>query len=176
MRIVELPIAGAYAVAAEPVRDERGYFARTWSRKEFADLQLSTALEQCSVAHNQRQGTVRGLHYQIVPYAETKVVTCIAGSVYDVLVDVRPESPTYLHWHAEQLDAASHLALYVPEGVAHGYQTLTDGATLFYMISAPHDDASARGLRWDDPRLGINWPLPATRVSSRDRTFPLLQP
>jgi dTDP-4-dehydrorhamnose 3,5-epimerase len=175
MRIAELPIAGAYVVRAEPVHDERGYFARIWSREEFAGHHLVTALEQCSVAHNDERGTVRGMHYQVAPYGETEVVTCIAGSVYDVLVDVRPESPTYLRWHAEHLDATSYLALYVPEGVAHGYQTLTDGATLFYMISAPFHAPSARGVRWDDPRVGVRWPLPPIRISARDRAFPLLE-
>ena len=175
MRIAELPIAGAYVVEAEPIHDERGYFARTWSREEFAEHQLETKVEQCSVAHNERRGTVRGMHYQVAPYGETKVVTCIVGSVYDVLVDVRPASPTYLRWHAEQLDAASHIGVYVPEGVAHGYQTLTDGATLFYMISAPFHGPSARGVRWDDPRVGIRWPIPATRISARDSAFPLLE-
>jgi dTDP-4-dehydrorhamnose 3,5-epimerase len=175
MRIVELPIAGAYLVEAEPIHDERGYFARTWSRQEFAERQLETELEQCSVAYNGERGTVRGMHYQAAPYGEAKVVTCVAGSVYDVLVDVRPESPTYLRWHAEQLDATSLRALYVPEGVAHGYQTLTDGATLFYMISAPFHGPSARGVRWDDPRVAIRWPLPPIRISARDRAFPLLE-
>jgi dTDP-4-dehydrorhamnose 3,5-epimerase len=175
MRIAELPIAGAYVVKAEPIHDERGYFARTWSREEFAEHRLETKLEQCSVAHNEQRGTVRGMHYQVAPNSETKVVTCIAGSVYDVLVDVRPDSPTYLRWHAEQLGAGSHVGLYVPKGVAHGYQTLTDRATLFYMISAPFHGPSARGVRWDDPRVGIRWPIPVTRISARDCAFPLLE-
>ena len=174
MTLEELPIAGAYTVKVQPIDDERGYFARTWSRQALEERGLVTTLEQCSISHNRLRGTVRGMHYQVAPFAETKIVSCIAGSVFDVLVDVRPESPTYLHWHAEPLDAESHVALYVPEGVAHGYQTLTDRATLFYMISAPYHAASARGLRWDDPRLRISWPLPLSRISARDREFELL--
>lgn len=175
MKFIELPLAGAYAIEVDRLADERGYFARTWCRREFAERSLVTRLEQCSVSHNARPGTLRGLHYQVAPFAETKLVSCVSGSIYDVIVDVRRDSPTYLRWYGERLDANSHRALYIPEGLAHGFQTLTDDSTVFYMISAEYHPPSARGLRWDDPALAIEWPLEPASISARDRAFPLLQ-
>jgi dTDP-4-dehydrorhamnose 3,5-epimerase len=174
MKFIELPLAGAYIVEVEPIYDERGFFARTWSQGELTDRGLSMRIEQCSISSNIRSGTIRGLHYQLPPAAETKFVSCPTGAIYDVLVDVRPGSPTYLHWHAEHLDAQSHRALYIPDGVAHGFQTLMDHTVVFYMISATFDQSRARGLRWNDPELAIHWPMEPTCISARDRAFPLI--
>jgi len=176
MTFTELRIPGAYAVHPEPIGDARGYFARTWCQREFSARGLVTRIEQCSLSYNERRGTLRGLHFQVAPFAETKVVSCIAGSIYDVLVDVRRDSATYLQWHGEYLDADSRRALYIPEGVAHGFQTITDGAVVSYMISTPYHEPSSRGLRWDDPRLNIQWPLEPVCVSARDSSFGFLQP
>ena len=176
MTFIELPLAGAFAIGLEPIRDERGFFARTWCRRELSARGLVSRVQQCSISYNARRGTLRGLHYQVAPFAETKVISCIAGAIYDVLVDVRADSPTYLQSHAERLDADARRALYVPEGIAHGFLTLTDGAVVSYMISAPYDAQSSRGLRWDDPRLNIHWPSPPSCVSERDRSFRLIEP
>jgi dTDP-4-dehydrorhamnose 3,5-epimerase len=174
MKFAELPLAGAYAIDLEPIADDRGFFARTWCERELAQRGLVSRVVQCNLSHNERRGTLRGMHYQAAPAAETKVVSCVRGAIYDVVVDLRPDSPTRGRWHAEELSEENHRALYIPEGMAHGFQTLTDGAAVFYMMSEFFETASARGVRWDDPRLGIRWPTVPTCISERDRNFPLL--
>lgn len=166
----ELP--GAYLVEPELVSDERGFFARTWCRQEFAERGLRDQWVQCSLSHNHRRGTLRGMHYQRAPHQEAKLVRCVRGAVYDVILDLREDSPTRRQWQAFELTADNHRMLYIPEGVAHGFQTLEDESQLFYMISNWHDPPSAAGVRWDDPAFGIRWPLPVSVISSRDRHFP----
>ena len=173
MRFSATPLAGAFVVEPEPVEDERGLFARTWCRREWQARGLNAELAQCSVSFTTRAGTVRGLHYQAAPHAEAKLVRCTRGRIYDVIVDLRPDSPTFKRWTAVELGADDRRMLYVPEGCAHGFQTLADATEVFYQISAAYDPASQRGVRWDDPAFAIVWPdAPARIVSARDRAFP----
>lgn len=164
-------IEGAYIVEAEPQCDERGSFARTFCRAEFRERGLSAEIEQCSISYNKKAGTLRGMHYQ-TPHEEAKLVSVTAGAVYDVILDLRPISATYLKWAAVELTATNGRALYIPEGVAHGFQTLFDDTNIFYQISASYNPASARGVRWNDPAFGIEWPETDKRIiSERDRGY-----
>lgn len=172
MRFHETSIKGAWIVRPEPLPDERGFFARTWCSKEFADRGLDPNLTQCSISFNHRKGTLRGMHYQIAPHHEAKVVRCTRGAIYDVILDLRPESPTCLRWHAVELTAENRDMLYIPEGVAHGFQTLMDDSEVFYQITAAYEPSAARGVRWDDPAFGISWPEAERIMSARDRTYP----
>jgi dTDP-4-dehydrorhamnose 3,5-epimerase len=175
MRFGETPIAGAWVVDVEPSSDERGLFARTFDADLFAERGLSSSFPQCSTSFNHRAGTLRGLHYQAEPHAECKLVRCTAGAVFDVMVDLRPGSPTNARWYGLELSAADRRAVYVPRGVAHGFQTLVDGSELLYLIDTPYEPAAARGVRWDDPAVGIEWPEPPGGervISERDRAFP----
>lgn len=172
MIFTETPLAGAFAVDPEPVGDERGSFARTFCAEEFDRLGLEPAVAQCNVSTNVRRGTLRGLHWQEAPYGEAKLVRCTAGAIHDVIVDLRPESPTFCHWHAARLSAANGRALYVPRGFAHGFQTVADGSEVLYQMSTPFVPGSARGIRYDDPRFAIDWPLPVAVVSERDASYP----
>lgn len=176
MRFTELDLRGAFLVEMEPRLDERGSFARSFCRDEFERRGLNAAVSQCNVSLSHRPGTLRGLHYQLAPHAEVKLVRCVRGAVYDVLVDVRPGSPSLWRWVAVELAAGDGRLLYVPEGFAHGFQTLEPETEVTYQVSAPHVPQAERGLRWDDPRLGIRWPLADPILSERDRSHPLLQP
>jgi len=168
----ETPVEGAWMVAPERAEDHRGFFARTWCAEEFAARGLVDYWAQCSVSFNNRRGTLRGLHYQRAPHAEAKLVRCTAGALYDVVVDLRPSSSTYLKHVAVELSASNRLMVYVPEGCAHGFQTLQDGSEVFYQISAPYSKEHAAGVRWDDPAFGISWPYPDPIMSDRDRDYP----
>jgi dTDP-4-dehydrorhamnose 3,5-epimerase len=152
--------------------DERGLFGRTWCADEARALGLCQQFAQCSVSFNRTRGTLRGLHFQTAPYAETKLVRCTAGAIVDVVVDLRPDSPTFRRWVAEELTAENRRALYVPEGCAHGFQTLTDGAEVLYQITPAHQPGFSSGVRWDDPAFGIRWPDVPRALSERDRTWP----
>jgi dTDP-4-dehydrorhamnose 3,5-epimerase len=168
----ETSVAGAWIVEPERQVDDRGFFARTWCATEFARHGLSPRLVQASVSYNYRRGTLRGLHYQVAPHAEAKLVRCIRGAIYDVAVDLRPESPTFRRHAAVVLDTNNRLALYVPEGCAHGFQTLADHTEVLYQRSAVYAPEAARGVRWDDPAFAISWP-PADRIiAERDRRYP----
>jgi dTDP-4-dehydrorhamnose 3,5-epimerase len=168
----ETRLAGAFTIDVERLEDERGFFARTWDAEELAARGLDARAVQSSMAYNRLAGTVRGLHYQEVPFAETKLVRCTAGAIWDVVVDLRRESPTFLEWVAVELTAENRRTLYVPERFAHGYQTLEDASEVWYQMSAPYAPDAARGLRWDDAKLRIDWP-PAERrvISERDRAW-----
>jgi dTDP-4-dehydrorhamnose 3,5-epimerase len=170
----ETPIAGAWVVEVEPSSDERGMFARTFDADVFRERGLSPDVVECSTSLNRRAATLRGLHYQAHPHAECKLVRCTAGSVYDVLLDLRADSPTHRRWHAVELSSESRAAVYVPRGVAHGFQTLVDGSEVLYMIDRPFEPAAARGVRWDDPAFAIDWPDPGRErtISERDRSYP----
>jgi dTDP-4-dehydrorhamnose 3,5-epimerase len=172
MTFVETPIAGAVVVEIERYHDERGFFARSWCAREFEARGLNTCLVQCNVSRNHRRGTLRGMHYQLAPHAEVKVVRCTKGAVYDVIVDLRTESPTFLRHFGIEMTAENHRALYIPEGVAHGFITLADDAELFYQMSAYYAPEAARGVRWNDPAFAIDWPEPVTVISARDRDYP----
>lgn len=167
---------GAWLLEPERHEDERGFFARTWCRRELAEHGLETELAQASVSFNHRRGTVRGLHYQAEPHGETKLVRCGRGALWDVIVDLRPGSATRGRWYGAELSADNGHQLYVPRGFAHGFQTLTDATEVVYHLSAFYVPESARGIRWDDPTLAIDWPQPATVLSERDRALPLYDP
>ena len=173
MIFTELPLRGAFLIEPEPLEDERGLFARTFCADEFFARELNPAVSQCNVSYNRRRGTLRGLHYQAPPHEEAKLVRCIAGVAFHALVDIRPASPTFKRWLGGELSAANRRAIYVPEGFAHGFQTLVDDTELFYQMSVPHVPGAARGIRWDDAELGIVWPLrDETVISARDLALP----
>jgi dTDP-4-dehydrorhamnose 3,5-epimerase len=172
MIFTETPIPGAYHVAVEPHRDDRGLFARAWCREAFAEHGLVSSFVQANLAQTTEAGTLRGLHYQRAPHEEAKFIRCLRGAVYDVIVDLRPDSPTYLQWHAETLTAGRRNALYVPAGCAHGYQALADDTEVYYQVTVPYTPGAERGIRYDDPTFGIEWPRAVTAVSDKDRSWP----
>lgn len=168
------PLAGAFIVDLEPHGDARGFFARSFCADEFAAHGVELTPRQCSVSFNESRGTLRGMHYQADPHAEDKLVRCTAGAVFDVIVDIRPASPTYRRWFGAELSAANRRALYLPRGFAHGFVSLTDAAEVFYMISVPHAPNFSRGFKWNDPAIGIDWPLRPAVISARDDGYPPL--
>lgn len=172
MRITSLPIEGPAVVESEPATDARGFFARTFDRTAFIEAGLDPHVEQCGMSYNRLAGTVRGMHFQVAPYHETKLVRCVRGAIVDVIVDLRPGSPTRLEHVAVQLTAESRRSLYVPALFAHGFQTLVDHTEVVYQISGPYVPAAERGLRHDDPALGLTWPLPVSIMSDKDRGLP----
>jgi dTDP-4-dehydrorhamnose 3,5-epimerase len=175
MIFTALPLNDAFLIEPQRLEDERGFFARTFSTDEFAAHGLAGAIAQCSVSYNRRRGTVRGLHFQVPPHDEIKHVRCTRGAAFDVIVDLRPESPTYKRWASVELSADNRAIVYIPGGFAHGFQTLVDDTELFYQISTPHVPEAARGIRWDDPDLAIAWPVADQRViSARDLALPTL--
>ena len=176
VKVTPLYLPGAFLIEIDPASDERGFFARTWCEEELASHGLDTRIAQCSVSFNQRRGTLRGMHYQAAPREEAKLVRCTQGIVYDVLLDLRPHSPTYCKWTAKELSARNRRSVYVPPGIAHGFQTLSDEAELFYQISQPFAAALAQGVRWDDPAFDIAWPEPVSSLSNRDRHYPDFRP
>jgi len=165
-------LAGAFIIDLEERHDERGFFARAWCAAELEAHGLNPAVDQCNVSHNTASGTLRGLHYQAAPHEEAKVVRCTRGRLYDVLVDLRPGSSTFGDHVGVELSAQSRRMAYVPEGFAHGFLTLEPDTEVFYMMSAGYAPESARGVRWDDPALGIDWPGPVRVISDRDRSYP----
>jgi dTDP-4-dehydrorhamnose 3,5-epimerase len=168
----ETPLGGAYVIAAEPLGDERGLFARTWCEREFATRGLETRVVQCSTSFNSKRGTLRGMHYQIEPFAETKIVRCTRGAIHDVIIDLRRDSPTFRRHFAIALTADNRKAIYVPKGLAHGFQTLEDDSEVFYQMSQFYSSEHARGVRWDDPAFGIRWPVDIRTIAERDRSYP----
>jgi dTDP-4-dehydrorhamnose 3,5-epimerase len=172
MRFVALPLEGAFLLEREPFRDHRGVFDRTFDAPAMAAHGLETAVAQSALSTNHRRGTLRGLHLQLPPATEAKTVLCLTGAIYDVIVDARPGSPTYGRHHGLMLAEADDRVLYVPPGFLHGYQSLTDGSVVHYTMSAPYTPALARGVRWDDPDLGIPWPLEQPVLSERDAALP----
>jgi dTDP-4-dehydrorhamnose 3,5-epimerase len=163
---------GAWLLELAPHADDRGFFARLWCAEEFGKRQLVNSLNQCSMSYTHRAGTIRGMHYQAPPREEVKIFRCVRGAIYDVLLDLRPTSPTFKRWVARELTADNRRAFYIPKGVAHGFQALTDDVEVLYFIDEPYDPALARGVRWNDPAFGIQWPLPPAAMSERDRTYP----
>jgi len=171
VRFRKLALPGAYRIDLDLVTDERGYFARTWCQQEFQDHGLETGLAQCSLSFNRRQGTLRGMHLQLPPHAEAKLVRCTRGAIYDVVLDLRLGSATFGAWVAETLTADSRCAVYVPPGCAHGFETLADDSEVFYQISQLYAPEHGWGARWNDPRFAIQWPLPVSVMSERDRQY-----
>ncbi len=172
MTFQESKLPGVFEIHLEPRVDERGFFARSWCRNEFESHGLNPNLVQCSVSFNTRKGTLRGIHYQAAPYAETKIVRCTKGAIYDVVVDLRPQSPTFKEWIAVVLTAENRHIVYVPEGCGHGFLTLEDETEVFYQMSEFYNAESAQGARWNDPAFQIVWPGKVEVISERDRTYP----
>ena len=164
---------GAYVIEPEKFADERGFFARSFSQTEFGDRGLRTQFVEAGISFNLKKHTLRGMHFQAPPHAQAKLVRCTRGAIYDVIVDLRPESPTYKQWFAETLSEENRLMLYVPENFAHGFQTLEDNSELFYQLSAGYHPPSERGVRWNDPAFAIPWPeTERIVINERDRTYP----
>ena len=168
-------LKGACIIELEPHSDERGQFVRTWCRDEFRRHGIETAFVQTAVSINELRGTLRGLHWQEAPHEEAKLVRCARGTIYDVIVDIRPDSLTFGQWLGLTLTARAQLMLFIPAGFAHGFQTLEDDTEVSYQLSTGYAPSAARGLRHNDPALAIDWPLPVSRISERDRSWPLLQ-
>lgn len=165
-------LAGAYTIDLDARHDERGFFARVWCAREYAEHGLETKVAQASLSFTEHRGTLRGMHYQVAPHEEVKVVRCTRGAIFDVIVDVRPDSPTYLQHVGVELTAANHRQLYIPPGFAHGFQTLADGCEVHYQMSQFYAPDAQRGLRWDDPSLAITWPIAPPLVNERDGAYP----
>jgi dTDP-4-dehydrorhamnose 3,5-epimerase len=168
----ETSVADVWVVEPERHSDERGFFARTWEGEELVAHGLNGNIAHCSISYNGRRGTLRGMHYQAAPHAEVKLVRCTSGAIFDVAVDLRPESPTFTRWVGRELSAENRLALYVPEGCAHGFVTLADATEVVYAISARHVPESGRGVRWDDPAFAIDWPVAVEVINERDASYP----
>ena len=171
MNFIATGLQGVFEIQIERHCDERGFFARTWCEKEFASHDLNPKLVQCNVSFNARKGTLRGMHFQAPPHAETKLVRCTRGSIYDVVLDLRPESSTYKQWVGLTLSEENRTLVYIPEGCAHGFITLEDDTEVFYQMSEFYDPESARGVRWDDPAFGIVWPAQVEVISERDASY-----
>lgn len=168
----ETELKGACVVVPERLVDERGFFARTWCRSEFEAHGLNPNLVQCNISFNEKEGTLRGMHYQAAPRAEAKLVRCTAGAIYDVIVDLRPDSGTFKRWTGVELNSENRHMLYIPEGFAHGFLTLTDDVEVFYQMSEYYSAEHARSVRWNDPAFGIQWPGEVLVISERDRSLP----
>jgi dTDP-4-dehydrorhamnose 3,5-epimerase len=173
VNFIPTQIGGAYRIEPERLVDERGFFARTWCEREFQEHGLESRLAQCSISFSPRRGTLRGMHYQLAPHGEAKLVRCTRGAIYDVILDLRPDSPTRLNWAAFELTAENRWALYIPTGLAHGFLTLSDECEVFYQMSEFFHAPAARGVRWNDPAFGIEWPQPVATISARDAHYPL---
>jgi len=172
MIFTETKLKGAYVLDIEKLEDERGFFARSWCRREFESHSLNPQLVQCNISFNSHKGTMRGMHYQVKPYEEAKLIRCTMGSVYDVIVDIRPHSPSFKQYLGIILTHGNYKMLYVPEGFAHGFLTLEDNTEVFYQMSEFYAPDHARGFRWNDPVFGIEWPEDVQVISNRDRDYP----
>jgi dTDP-4-dehydrorhamnose 3,5-epimerase len=174
MRFIETPLPGAWVIEPQLLGDERGWFARTFDAEEFSAHGLSPSVVQCNASFNARRDTLRGMHYQAEPHGESKLVRCVRGAIFDVAVDLRADSPTRHRWHAVELSAENGRAFYIPAGLAHGFQTLTDDCEVLYQMGHHYVPEAARGVRWDDPEFGIEWPETrgARIVSARDASYP----
>lgn len=175
MEFIETKIKGAYSIRLKKIEDERGYFARAWCNKEFDQYGLNAKVAQLNTGFSGRRGTVRGMHYQLAPHAEAKFVRCTRGAMFDVVLDLRAGSPTEGQWFGCELSADNGAMLYLPEGCAHGYQTLAENTEMYYLTTASYAPASARGVRYDDPAFGIIWPLPVSAISEADEEWPSYQ-
>jgi len=171
MNFKELELKGAYIIAPKKVEDERGFFARMWDKKIFEEKNLNSNLVQCNISFNKKKGTLRGIHYQVQPYEEAKLIRCTRGGVFEVLVDLRRTSKTFKKWIGIELDSNDHMMLYVPEGIALGMQTLEDNTELFYQMSQVYMPSYARGIRWNDREFNISWPQKITVISKKDLSY-----
>jgi dTDP-4-dehydrorhamnose 3,5-epimerase len=172
MKFTETKLKGAFVVQIEKLTDERGFFARSWCQKEFEEHGLTAQVVQANVSSNRKMGTLRGMHYQIAPYQECKLIRCTRGAIYDVIIDLRLDSPTYKQWTGVELTADNYTMFFVPEDFAHGFQTLTDETEVTYQASEFYTPGSEKGIRFDDPCFNIQWPMEVTTISDKDRTWP----
>jgi len=172
MIFTETNLKGSYIIAPELISDDRGFFARTWCNREFTQYGLNPTVSQCNISFNKKKGTLRGMHYQAAPCEEAKLVRCTAGAISDVIIDLRPNSATFKKWISVELNADNRKMLYIPEGFAHGFLTLTDDTEVFYQMSEFYSPEHARGVRWDDPSFNIRWPLDISVMAEKDRQFP----
>jgi len=172
MKVIATWLGGAFIIEPERHEDDRGFFARTWCQREFESHGLESRLVQCSESLSRKKGTLRGMHYQAFPHEETKLVRCTSGSIYDVIIDLRPHSPTFRLFLAVVLTAEDRRALYFPKGFAHGFQTLEDNTVVSYQMSEFHCSGCARGVRWNDPAFGLSWPQAERTMAERDATYP----
>jgi dTDP-4-dehydrorhamnose 3,5-epimerase len=172
MNFLETRLKGAFILEPERMKDERGFFARTWCKREFSEHGLNSDLVQCSVSFNRKRGTVRGMHHQVSPQEEAKLVRCTMGAIYDVIIDLRPGSPTFKAWFSVELTASNRMMIYIPEGFGHGFMTLADDTEVFYQMTEFYAPDCARGIRWNDPVFGIVWPEEVTIISERDKHYP----
>ena len=175
MKFTATDIEGVAIIDLELRSDDRGFFARSFCQDEFTDHGLLPMVAQCNISHNHRAGTLRGMHYQLEPATEAKLVRCISGAIIDQIVDLRPSSPTYLQHVSVELSASNRRSLYVPPMFGHGYQTLVDDAEVLYQVSERYTPGQERGLRYNDPTLGLRWPLDVTAISEKDNSWPLLE-
>jgi dTDP-4-dehydrorhamnose 3,5-epimerase len=173
MIFTETKLKGAFIVDLKRVEDERGFFGRSWCQQEFEEHGLNPRLAQCNISFNKQRGTLRGMHYQATPYEEAKLVRCTMGSIYDVILDLRSDSPTFKNWLAMELTAENRSALYIPEGFAHGFQTLIDDTEVFYQMSEFYHPEAARGALWNDPAFNISWPIKTAVISEKDNNYPI---
>ncbi|OSY43647.1 dTDP-4-dehydrorhamnose 3,5-epimerase [Pseudonocardia autotrophica] len=174
MDIHPTPLAGSALIDLKRLTDDRGFFARAFCEQEFVDAGLDPTISQCNLSYNHEAGTLRGFHYQLEPNAEVKVIRCVRGAIYDVIVDLRPDSDTYLQWFGAELSQDNYRAMYVPRNFAHAYLTLTPDATTIYQVSTPYTPGAERGLRWNDPALDVDWPVEIAHISDKDANWPLL--
>jgi dTDP-4-dehydrorhamnose 3,5-epimerase len=174
MRFVETPLAGAWIIELDLLSDERGWFARTFDMDEFAARGMNPEVVQCNSSFNAKRDTLRGMHYQAEPYGESKLVRCVRGAIFDVAVDLRADSPTFCGWYGAELSTDNHRSLFIPPGLAHGFQTLVDGCDVVYQMGHRYVAEAARGVRWDDPAFGIQWPAAhnGRTISERDSSYP----
>ena len=173
VKFVETSLAGVFLVESETIEDDRGFFTRSWCEREFHAAGLDARVAQANISFNCRAGTVRGMHFQGEPHAESKLVRCTRGAIFDVVVDLRPASPTYCQWYGASLAADKHNAMYVPVDCAHGLQTMVDDSEVHYLMSEFYDPEAASGVRYDDPAFGIDWPRPVTAIAEKDTNWPL---
>lgn len=171
MQFTPTPLNGAFIIEAERIEDKRGFFARSFCQHEFAAHGLASTIAQCNISFNKLRGTLRGMHYQLTPHAEAKLVSCTSGAIQDVIIDLRPNSATIGQWFGYELNARQRNALYIPEGFAHGFQTLEENSEVFYQMFNFFSPDNARGIRWNDPHFNIKWPLPVTQISERDSRY-----
>lgn len=172
MKFTETSLMGVFLIELDLLKDERGFFARTFCAQKFLQNGLNPRLEQCNISHSLKKGTLRGMHFQTAPHGEAKLVRCLRGSIYDVVIDLRPDSPTFEQWTGVELSEKTPTMLYIPEGCAHGFQTLEDNTEVFYQMSYPFVPEAARGVRWDDPHFKITWPSGKRVISAKDQSYP----
>jgi len=172
MKFTETKLKGAFIIEIEKLSDDRGFFARSWCQKEFEIHALASRVVRANVSYNRKRGTMRGMHYQIAPYQESKLIRCTRGAIYDVIIDLRPDSPTYKQWTGVELTADNYTMFFVPQDFAHGFETLTDETEITYQVSQFYTPGSEKGIRFNDPAFDIQWPLEVTIISDKDRTWP----